>query len=174
MSGHAKSQLSFIKDRLTLLYMLVFVSILTSAKTGSTLTLSTMNRQKYDKKYNSQGHQTELYKSSAEAMMAAVDTDIGGVLHHTGAVVHSLQGMIGNSGKERKFQRQRDLMIVKLQEARMKIYQGKKKMGMFFRGEIRVGVAEVDDFERRVNVAQTWDDLMVLKDQIEIALGWRT
>lgn len=129
-----------------------------------------MNRQKYNEKYKS--HFPKLIKSIAEGTSAAVDNDVRGVLEHSGETVHTLKHMTETLKKDYRIERQRDLLLVKLDEAKSKLYQGKKSMGFLVRGRIEATVPELVSLEDEVKGAQSMYELERLRIRILKALGY--
>ena len=129
-----------------------------------------MNRQKYNEKYKP--HFPKLIKSIAEGTSAAVDNDTGGVFKHSRETVHTLQQMTETLKKDHRIERQRDLLLVKLDEAKSKLYQGKKSMGFLVRGSIEATVPELVSLEDEVKGAQSMYELERLRIRILKALGY--
>ena len=91
---------------------------------------------------------------------------------HSGETVHSLKHMTETLKKDYRIERQRDLLLVKLDEAKSKLYQGKKSMGFLVRGSIEATVPELVSLEDEVKGAQSMYELERLRIRILKALGY--
>jgi len=112
-------------------------------------------QKEYNKKYES--NSPELCKSILEGTKAAAEMNIGGVLRHAGTTGSTAQTLTQNTRSDRRFEQQRNLLIVKLREGQTRLVQGKTSMGMFGLHTITGTVEELESLEKEVNQGRTWE-----------------
>ena len=107
-----------------------------------------MNRQQYNQKYKS--NLGKPGKSVSEGVMSATDGNIGEVFHHAGAVTHTAQKMMNNLSSQRRFEHQRDLLLVKVGEAKTRLLQEKTKIHFLTSHPIAASIPELENLEERL------------------------
>jgi hypothetical protein len=83
-----------------------------------------------------------------------------------------MNGVAKNFDKNTRTEKQRDSLLVRLDECKMRLRLGKKKMALIVPNPIRATVAELESLENEVKEAKTMDELKTLGDRTSYALGW--
>jgi hypothetical protein len=136
-----------------------------------------MNRQKFNEKWgSSQGHGSSTLGSILNIAKAGSDNSPVGFIANSFRAGSSLNkkinGVAKNFNNNTRTEKQRDWLLVRLDECKMRLRLGKKKMALIVPNPIRATVAELESLENEVKEAKTMDELKTLGDRTSYALGW--
>ena len=84
---------------------------------------------------------------------------------------HTAQKMMNNLSSQRRFEQQRDLLLVKVGEAKTRLLQGKTKMHFMASREIAASIPELENLEERLKNVLIWDELNGLLIEVRRAIG---
>jgi hypothetical protein len=133
---------------------------------------------------NRQRARPSFSASLFNATGAAVSNDIVGVFAHSASMTNSAQkhvnGLVNGfanantkpAPKQTSLERQRNLLIVRLQEGRRRLARGKKSMGWLVKGEIKATPQQLVVLENRARQAETVQVFNPLVREVNIALGY--
>ena len=74
--------------------------------------------------------------------------------------------------KDQRLEKQREALISSLQKARRILLRGGRSIGFPAKYDISATASQLEDLERRVIAAKTWDEMRSLLNQVQMALGY--
>jgi hypothetical protein len=80
---------------------------------------------------------------------------------------------IGRGIRDKKLEKQRNMLISSLLKARRIRASGGRSMGSPAKYDISATATQLEGLQQRVVAAKTWDEMRYLLNQVQIALGYK-